>query len=213
MSFIVVLTTNTQSNSDTVDNHHDVSLTQALNDHDERFPPEKPVPIESVGNQANISLSSPDIKESSTQENSQTELLPTEVNLPIEDPSIPQIKASTNDISPTIDSNSTFDRSREEFVNLLTKEASISSSQSPPHQHSMDDDMEIDTNNSPLSTRTVTLVSNNKQDKLLIETTNTNEDEEQEQPIVKRIKVDLVSISNEGDRSLPSSLLYLVSFS
>ncbi|CAF0755983.1 unnamed protein product [Adineta ricciae] len=188
---------NTQSNSDIVNNDNDISLTQALNDYDERFPSEKPVPIESLDNRANISSSSADINESSTQENSQTELLPAEVNLPIKDPSFQQIEATANDIPPMIDSNSTFDQSREEFVNLLTKEASLSKSLSPSYRHSMDDDMEIDTNNFQPSTRTVTLVSNNNDDKLFIETTNTNGDEEQQQPIVKRIKVDLVPISNE----------------
>ena len=170
------------------------------------------MPIESLGDQTNIASASADIDETSTQENSQTELLPTEVNLPIKDPSIQQIEATANGIPPMIDSNSTFDQSREEFVNLLTKEASLSKALSPSHRHSMDDDMEIDTNNIQLSTRTVTLVSNNNEDKLFVETTNANEDEEQQQPIVKRIKVDIVPISNDGERSLPSTLLYLVFF-
>jgi hypothetical protein len=95
--------------------------------------------------------------------------------------------------------------SRDEFVQLLTKEAYTSEPSSPPKvfdnsRRSYDND-ESNTNKKLSSTRTVTLISNSHEDNLIIETPTTNIDlqnEEEEEPKVKRIKVDLISPSNDG---------------
>ena len=65
-------------------------------------------------------------------------------------------------------------RSRDEFVKLLTKEVYTSKSPSPSkvlnHRRRSYDNDESNINKNPLSTRTVTLVSNSYDNNLIIET-------------------------------------------
>ncbi|CAM4853860.1 unnamed protein product [Rotaria socialis] len=100
-----------------------------------------------------------------------------------------QIMNSNSLINIDDDSN----RSRDEFVKLLTKEVYTSKPSSPSkvlnhHRRSYDND-ESNINKNLLSTRTVTLVSNCCEDNLIIETKNIDERNTDEEPTVKRIKI------------------------
>ncbi|UJR13818.1 hypothetical protein I4U23_000829 [Adineta vaga] len=143
------------------------SSTQILNDHDERFP---------------IQIPSQYLSESN-QENGQFLITNNTI--------------TNSDERIDVDLKTISEQSRDD----------VSKSPSPSHRQPFDNngkenEDQMNTNKTLPSTRTVTLVSNDHADNLIIKTTNTyqepkneeNEDEEEkQQPIVKRIKVDLIS--------------------
>ncbi|CAF3881192.1 unnamed protein product [Rotaria sordida] len=104
-----------------------------------------------------------------------------------------------NDLTQIINSNSSMDiendstRSRDEFVKLLTKEVYTIKSPSPSkilnHRRRSYDNDESNINKNLSSTRTVTLVSKNYEDNIIIETTNMNQEKQDEEPTVKRLKI------------------------
>jgi len=216
-----------QTTQAVVDMEMESSCPQGLGDRDERFRVPTPPITESICNQL------PLIQTSNESDNhiiqpTQTEMPLVESTVMTNDNTFPAndeiIASSSKEVNNAMDDDQSkqiiipnlsieiednSNRSRDEFVKLLTKEAFISKSPSPTQiVNSHDDDSNSDTN--VLSTRTVTLVSNNHQDNLIIKTTNIDqpeaeeeeEEEEEEQPIVKRIKVDLISppppLPNEG---------------
>ncbi|CAF4251535.1 unnamed protein product [Rotaria sp. Silwood2] len=103
------------------------------------------------------------------------------------------------DLTQIINSNSSMDieddsnRSRDEFVKLLTKEVYTLKSPSPSktlnHRRRSYDNDESNTNKNLSSIRTVTLVSKNKEDNIRIETKNMDQETQDEEPTVKRIKI------------------------
>jgi hypothetical protein len=184
--------------------------SQGLCDHDERFPVQTLPPIH---NQPPISISftqtlsnKPD-KISDETNNNNTQLI-SESDLLVDKANVEQTESTSNESNNIEDDTN---RSRDEFVKLLTKEAYVSKSPSPsetvPDRRRSHDNEE----SSMSSTRTVTLISNNHEDKLIIEATNINPEkpEEEEEPTVKRIKVDLISPSNDGLFSFILSTIHL----
>lgn len=101
-------------------------------------------------------------------------------------------------------------RSREEFVKLLTKEVYTLRSPSPPksskHTRRSHDSDESNKNKNSLSTRTVTLVSNNYEDNLIIEARNIEEESPDKEASAKRIKITPIDGSS---LFLNCSLVYL----
>jgi hypothetical protein len=213
-----------------VDMELEYASSQGLGDHDERFRVQTPPNTES------IIIQTPN---EPNNNNTQIELPLSESTHLINDVSfIPNIETSetsskeNNNIdeekskqiiipNSSVDRDDVLNRSRDEFVKLLTKEAYISKSPSPSQtlnhrRRSYDDDDESNSNTNVSSRRIVTLVSNNHEDKLIIETTNIDqqkteaEEEEEEQPTVKRIKVDLISPPvNNGLSSFILLIIYL----
>jgi len=209
--------------------------SQVLGDHDERFPVQTPSTTESIYNQPFTEILSnklPDKPNNTDAQPIQIELTLSEPNLLTDDVTsknyIEQIDSSSDENTKIDDHHSSTinndskqivipdssieiendsNCSRDEFVQLLTKEAYITEPSSPPkvfedRRRSYDND-ESNTNQKLSSTRTVTLISNSHEDNLIIETPATNidqqnEEEENEEPTVKRIKVDLISPSNDG---------------
>lgn len=113
-----------------------------------------------------------------------------------------QITKSTSLTDVEDDSN----RSRDEFVKLLTKEVYTSKSPSPSrirHRHRRShEDEELNTDKSLSSSRKVILVSTSYENNLIIETTNIDQEKEDaensEEPTIKRIKVDFISPTVDG---------------
>jgi len=213
-----------QTMNSVVDMELESSSSQGLGDHDERFRVRTPPIIESI------------VIPTSNEPNNNN----TQIELPLSEPTLltndvifpPNIETSSSENNNIDDDNSkqiiipnssvdmddVLNRSRDEFVKLLTKEAYISKSPSPSQtlnhrRRSYDDDDESNSNTNVSSGRIVTLVSNNHEDKLIIETTNIDQqetEEEEEQPTVKRIKVDLISPPvNNGLSSFILLIIYL----
>jgi len=217
-----------------VDMELESASSQGLGDHDERFRVQTPPITESIVIQPLPCLPLIQTSNEPNNNNTQIELPLSEPTVLTNDvsftpPNIETIETSSNENNNIDDDNSkqiivqnssvdmddVINRSRDEFVKLLTKEAYISKSPSPSQtlnqrRRSYDDDEESNSNTNVSSGRTVTLVSNNDEDKLIIETANTDQQKEEEQPTVKRIKVDLVPVpSNDGLFSFLLLIIYL----
>jgi len=211
-----------QTMNSIVDMELESSSSQGLGDHDERFRVRTPPIIESI------------VIPTSNEPNNNN----TQIELPLSEPTLltndvifpPNIETSSSENNNIDDDNSkqiiipnssvdmddVLNRSRDEFVKLLTKEAYISKSPSPSqtlnHRRRSydDDDDESNSNTNVSSGRTVTLISNNHEDKLIIETANTDQQKEEQEPTVKRIKVDLIPVPiNDGLFSFILLIIYL----
>jgi hypothetical protein len=166
--------------------------SQGLCDHDERFP------VQVIHNQPSTSIPLVQTLSNNTQL--------TQIESALSDADKVNVESNeNNNTDGNHSSENDSNRSRDEFVKLLTKEAYTSKSPSPSeilnHRRRSHDSNESNSNKSISSTRTVTFISNNHEDKLMIETTNTEQQQQQkelEEPTVKRIKVDLISPPNDG---------------
>jgi hypothetical protein len=204
--------------------------SQGLGDHDERFRVPTPPITESICNQPLPLLPLIQANNESTIITSDNNIIqPTQNEIPLVEPTVLTnvdiTESSSKEVNDTMDDDQSkqiivpnlsieienhSNRSRDEFVKLLSKEAFTSKSPSPiqivvnsSRQSGDDENNESNSDTKVLSTRTRTVISNNHQDNLIITATNIDQpeaQEEEEEPTVKRIKVDLIAPlpPNEG---------------